>query len=239
MSTTTANVYTRPGQNRLLDLLPADDQSWLLPQLQARSFSLTEIIVRRDRPITHVLFPTTCNASMITQMDSGQWVETGTVGNEGFVGIPVLLNSPTTPNEVICQGAGDGKVLRVEDFRIALDRSPAFRSILNRFAQAYLVMSSQLTACNRLHEIQQRCAKWMLMTHDRVGHDTFPMTQEFLALMLGVRRPSVTIAAGALQETGAISYHRGSVTVLNRAGLEAAACECYRVTREEYDRLLA
>jgi CRP-like cAMP-binding protein len=237
-STSTAARYTHPGHNRLLDLLPADDRAALTPLLQVRAFRLTEIIQRRDRPITHVFFPTTCTCSVITQMDNGESVETGTIGHEGFVGLPLLLDAVSSPNEVICQGEGDAWAVRIADFQVALARAPALRPILNRYAQAYVVMLSQATACNRLHQINQRCAKWLLMMHDRAGSDTFAMTQEFLALMLGVRRPSVSTAAEALQAAGVISYHRGVITVLDRVGLEAASCECYRVTREEYDRLL-
>lgn len=238
MSTTTARLYAEPGHNRLLDRLPDTDRTWLMPRMQRRTFRLNEIFVRRDRPITHVFFPTTCNASVITQMDSGESVESGVIGNEGFVGIPILLDAETTPNEVICQVDGEALVILVADFRGLLERSPAARSLLNRYAQAYLIQSSQSTACNRLHEINQRCAKWLLMTHDRVGHDEFPMTQEFLSLMLGTRRASVSVAAAALKDQGIITYHRGMVTVLDRLRLEEAACECYPITRQEYDRLV-
>ena len=235
---TTAKVFAERGHNRLLELLPAADLDSVMPLLQRRAYSLNEIIVRRDRPMTHVFFPTTLNASVITQMDSGESIESGVIGNEGFIGIPVLLDAETTPNEVICQGEGEALVLRVADFQSALERSSGLRSLLGRYTQAYLVQSSQSTACNRLHEINQRCARWLLMTHDRVGHDEFPMTQEFLSLMLGVRRASVSIAAAALQEAGIIRYHRGMMTVLDRAALEAASCECYALTRQEYDRLV-
>lgn len=235
---TSAKIYTEPGHNRLLNLLPSDDLDSLLPGLQRRMFNLSEILVRRDRPITHVYFPTTCVASVITQMDSGQSVETGTIGNEGFVGIPVLLRAGTTPNEVVCQAEGDALVLSVADFHAALEQSSSLRTMLWRYTQAFLVQSSQSTACNRLHDIDQRCAKWLLMTHDRVGSDEFRMTQEFLALMLGVRRASVSVAASALQKARIISYRHGMMTIRDRPALEAAACECYRITREEYDRLV-
>lgn len=235
---TTANIYAHPGHNRLLDLLPVADHDWLQPQLQRRTYRLSEIIVRRDRPITHVYFPTTLNASVITQMNNGESVESGIIGNEGFIGIPVLLHAETTPNETICQGEGEALALDVADFRAAVERSSAFRSLFGRYTQAYLVQSSQSTACNGLHHIQARCAKWLLMTHDRVGHDEFPMTHEYLSMMLGVRRASVSVAAAALQKAGIISYQRGRVTVLDRAALEAESCECYALTRQEYDRLV-
>ena len=235
---TTAKIYAQPGHNRLLDLLPAADRDWVMPRLQRRTFSLSEIIVRRDRPLTYVFFPTSLNASVITQMNSGESVECGIIANEGFVGIPVLLDAQTTPNEIICQGEGEALALSVADFRALVERSTEARSLLNRYTQVYLVQSSQSTACNRLHEINARCAKWLLMTHDRLGHDTFPMTQEFLSLKLGVRRASVSVAAAALRDQGIITYHRGMVTVLDRAVLEAAACECYPITRQEYDRLV-
>lgn len=171
-------------------------------------------------------------------MDSGESIETGTIGNEGFVGIPVLLDVETTPNEVICQYEGDALVVSASDVRTLLDRSPAARSLLGRYTQAYLVQSSQATACNQLHQVGQRSAKRLLMTHDRTGSHEFHLTQEFLSIILGVRRASVSVAAEALKQAGIITYHRGMITIRDRAALEAAACECYSVTREEYDRLI-
>jgi CRP-like cAMP-binding protein len=235
----TARAYAAPGHNRLLDCLPAADRDFLMPSLRCRAFTVNDIFIRRDRSITHVYFPTTCIASVVTQLDSGETVETGTIGNEGFVGIPVLLDADSTPNEVICQHDGDALAVPVTAFRELLERSPAARSLLGRYTQSFLVQSSQSTACNRLHTISHRCAKWLLMTHDRSGSETFHLTQEFLAVMLGARRASVSVAAAALQRAGVIAYRRGIVTILDRPALEAAACECYRVTREEYDRLIA
>lgn len=237
-SMTSATVFAPHGHNHLLDLLPADDLAWLSSRWECRQFTLSEIFVRRDRPITHVYFPTTSIASVITQMDSGEVIETGAIGNEGFIGSPVVLEAMSTPNEIICQNEGEALVLRVADFQAALERTPVLHSLLNRYIQYYLVQLSQSVACNRLHDISQRCAKLLVMAHDRRGTDMFQLTQEFLAMMMGVRRASVSVAAAAFKDAGLITYHRGAVTVLDRSGLEAVACECYRVTREEYDRLV-
>jgi CRP-like cAMP-binding protein len=172
-------------------------------------------------------------------MADGSAVEVGTVGREGLVGLVIVLGGAASPTVTLCQIPGTARRITAERLAEAVEARPALRRLLLRYAQGYLTQVAQGAACNRLHGIEARCARWLLMTHDRVGGaDTFPLKQEFLAVMLGVRRAGVTVAAGALQDAGLIRYRRGSIRVLDRAGLEAASCECYGLVREQYARLL-
>ena len=181
-----------------------------------------------------------CVVSLLTMMESGDAIEVGTVGNEGFAGLPVLLESTVSPASAhaLAQIPGEAVRMRVGPFREALRREPPLQGLLFRYANAFVTEIAQSAACNRLHTIDQRCCRWLLMTHDRVGSDYIALTQEFLAQMLGVRRASVNAVAGLLQRTGLIRYSRGRITVLDRKGLEKASCECYQVIHREYERML-
>jgi CRP-like cAMP-binding protein len=234
----TARRFAAPGSNRLLELLPDADRQQLLARAERRTFVHRDVLVPAGRPIERVYFLTSAIGSALTIMADGSAIETGTVGNEGCIGLQVLFGVERVPGETICQVPGDGFVLRASVFRDLLGASPALVQLLLRYAQLFLIQSSQSTACNRLHTVEQRYARWVLMTHDRRGSDAFALTQEFLAMMLGVRRASVSVAASALRQAGLLDYHRGGVRIIDRAGLEAAACECYRVTRDEYERAL-
>jgi CRP-like cAMP-binding protein len=172
-------------------------------------------------------------------MSNGAAVEVGTVGHEGMVGIAEFLGGEPSGSETLVQIPGVALRLPSAALREGAETLPELRRLLGRYTQAYLIQVAQGAACNRLHNVEARCAKWLLMTHDRVGSDSFPLKQEFLALMLGVRRAGVTVAAGALQESGLIRYRRGGIRVLDRAGLEEASCECYRIVRRHFDQLLA
>jgi CRP-like cAMP-binding protein len=163
----------------------------------------------------------------------------GTVGNEGMAGLAVFLDADATPNRTLVQVAGDMARLPVEKFRDLTEKSPLFRHFLNRYTLAFLAQVSQTATCNRAHTIEERCARWLLMTHDRVGVDSFNLTHEFLAFMLGVRRAGVTVAAGILQKAGLITYKRGNIKILDRKGLEDAGCDCYRIVSDEFERLLS
>ncbi len=165
-------------------------------------------------------------------------VEIGTIGREGMSGIPLIMGSNTTANHSFCQVNGDAWEMTVPTFHALLEQSKLFRDLLNRYLQAYLNMLGQFTACNRLHSVYERAARWILMTQDRVDGDEFPLTHEFLATMLGSRRSGVTIAAATLQKAGFIHYHRGCITVLDRTGLEETTCECYEVTTRQFGDLL-
>ena len=236
--------YPRPVPgNRLLAALavraPAD-AAWLASQRESVMLDLGHQIAAAGEPFEHVYFPETAVISVISRMADGAAVEVGTVGNEGMAGVAVFLDAEASANETVAQIPGTASRVPAATFVAGADSRPALRRLLNRYTQAYLTQVAQTAACNRLHRIEARCARWLLMTHDRVGGaERFPLTQEYLAIMLGVRRAGVTVAAGALRDAGLIRYSRGAVRVLDRAGLEAAACECYGIVRRHFDRLLA
>ena len=233
----------RPHEaNRLLRLLarlaPADYDA-LLPRLEPVAHERGTVLYEPDGPLPHVYFPHTNVASIIRIMTDGRRVEVGTTGHEGMVGLPVFLGAETTPFQCVVQIPGSSWRMRATTLRDLASRSPALRSILQRYTQYLYDQAALSVACNRLHSVDERCARWLLMTHDRVGlASQFALTQEFLAIMLGVRRASVSLAAEALQRDGRIRYHRGSITVVDREGLESASCECYGSDRSDYERLL-
>jgi len=172
-------------------------------------------------------------------MYDGGSIEVGTVGREGVSAIPLLLGATTSANESYCQVPGRAVVISSDHFRRLLAANDdRFRSVLDRFLQAYVNLLGQLAACNGKHSVYERCARWLLLTHDRVNSDKIALTHEYLAMMLGARRSGVTIAAAALQQAGFIRYARGHIVILNRAGLEEASCECYAVAREQFGPLL-
>jgi CRP-like cAMP-binding protein len=227
-----------PGQNTLLTALPPQERNRLLARMEQVSLGLKDVLYERNRPITHVHFPLTGVCSMVVVMSDGLGVEAGTVGNEGMVGLPVYLGADTSPHRAFSQVPGDTLRMRAKDFKDELARGGQLNDVLRRYNQALMNQMAYSVACNRLHSVEERMCRWLLMTHDRVSADQFPLTQEFLAQMLGVRRPSVTVVAGVLQKAGLIAYTRGRVVVLDRPRLEAASCECYQVVRDEFDRLL-
>jgi CRP-like cAMP-binding protein len=189
-------------------------------------------------PIRHVYFPTTALVSLMIVLEDGKQVEMAAVGREGLVGLPLALGSDTDGHVAMTQIPGSALRLQTDAFRAVLGVAPELQQVLGRYALVLLTQAGQAAACNGLHALAERGARWLLEAHDRVGSDQFLLTQDFLAAMLGVRRPSVTLAAGMLQQAGYITYHRGRVTVLDRVGLEAASCECYAAIRQETDRLL-
>ena len=225
------------GANRLLASLPQAAYAQLLPQLEPVTLVLRQVLAEPGEPIGHVHFPTTAVVSLLTVLERGTAVETATVGNEGMVGLPLFLGTDRAPGKAVCQVAGTSLRLPAAAFRTAAADGP-LHARLHRYTQALFTQVAQVVACNPVHLIEARCARWLLMTHDRVGTDRFPLTQEFLAQMLGVRRSTVTVAASRLQQAGLIRYRRGILTVVDRARLEAAACECYRVVADEFHRLL-
>ena len=191
------------------------------------------------REIREVYFPIDAVLSVVTQMQDGGSIEVGTVGREGVSAIPLLLGATKSANESYCQVPGRAVVISSDHFRRLLSAEDhQFRRVLDRFLQAYVNMLGQLAACNGKHSIHERCARWLLLTHDRVNSDNIALSHEYLAMMLGSRRSGVTIAAAALQQAGFIRYARGKIVILNRMGLEKAACECYAVAREQFGPLL-
>jgi CRP-like cAMP-binding protein len=226
--------------NRLLDSLPADDKAELAPHLELVRVELKELLFEQGKRIDSVYFPTTAVASLLNLVENTSGVEIATIGNEGLVGLSLSWGIDTfNPREFVqCQVPGDALVMDAQSFASKVSEGGELAWLVHRYTQAFVTQIGQQVACNGLHSIEERCARWMLLTHDRVGSDEFPLTQEFLAQMLGVRRPSVTVVAGILQQAGFIRFHRGRITITDRRGLENASCDCYRVLREVFDRLV-
>ena len=223
--------------NRLLDLLPDDERDDLLARLEPIRLDIKHPVFEPDKPIEHVYFPTSMVVSMLTVMEDGQAVEVATIGNEGLAGLPVFLGAATSPGLSFCQVPGWAMRMPAGAFRDRANAGGALHELLQRYTSAFFVDLAQGSACNRLHGLDQRLARWLLTTQDRAGMARFPLTQEFMAQMLAVRRATVSEAAGRLQQAGLITYSRGLLTVTDRQGLEDAACECYRVVTEAYARL--
>jgi CRP-like cAMP-binding protein len=228
----------RAPRNRLLAALPDAEYDRLAPQLEEVSLELRQILFDVDRPITHVYFPEDGVVSIVGVMSDGTAVETATVGYEGMIGLPIFHGTDRTSAQAFSQVPGTAIRMSAEAFRAEIARHGVLSDMLHRYSQALFTLLSQSSACNRLHTMRERCARWLLHTHDRVGVDQFPLTHQFLSQMLGVRRATVTEALGEVQALGAISYAMGRITVTDRAALERASCECYTIIRREFDRLL-
>jgi CRP-like cAMP-binding protein len=226
-------------ENALLAALPEAERALLDPRLERVKLEFKMVLHEIEEPMTHLWFPISGVGSMLTEMADGAIVEVATIGREGMVGLPIVLGARQSAQRTIIQIPGEGYRLAARDYAALKDRLPTLNALLLRFAMAVVSQIAQGSACNRLHPIEARCARWLLMTHDRVDDDRFKLTHEFLAQMLGVTRPSVTIAAGMLQKAGLIRYVRGTVEILDRDGLEGAACECYRVITDEFQRLVS
>ena len=224
-------------QNVLLSTLPDEDLRHLLERLDVMELRLKQVLVERGQPIRHVYFPCTCVLSVLAYMKSGAAVEVGTIGKEGFLGIDLLAGSEIALDTTLCQVAGTSLRMKAADFNHAIAGDTPLRRITQRYLQAYLSLVSQSVACNQLHTIEERFSRWLLMTQDRAGSDSFDLTQEFIAEMLGVHRPSVSLVAGAFQQAGMIKYNRGHVTILDRQAMEEAACECYDNIAQNFRRL--
>jgi len=225
-------------RNRLLGALPGAAYAGLLPHLDPVELTPGQVLWRPDEPLHAVYFPRTAVCSLLTPLADEAPVESATVGWEGMMGVPIVLGAPTTHTQAIGQIAGTAARVDAGRFRDWLGTADGALALLLRYAQALLEQTAQSVACNRKHATEERCARWLLATRERVGGDTFMLTHEFLAAMLGVRRASVTVAAGMLQRAGLITYRRGRVTILDAERLEQASCECYRVVREQHERLL-
>jgi CRP-like cAMP-binding protein len=206
--------------------------------MESVSLEFQQILYQPDELISYVYFPTNSVISLLTTMEDGNCVEVGTVGKEGMVGLPVFLEADKIPSQAISQIPGNAIRMRADIFKREVAPGSSLYKLLQRYTQALLNQLAQSAACNRLHSIEQRCCRWLLMTQDRVGSDHFILTQEFLAQMLGVRRASVNEVATTIQKAGLIRYSRGKMTICDRVGLEAAACECYQVVKQEFDRLI-
>lgn len=228
-----------PG-NRLLAMLPQSDLDRLLPRMRRISLARKQILHKAGERIGEIYFPNGGVCSMTTVMSDGRMVEVATIGNEGIVGISALFGREMANGESLVQvPAHDALAMPIEVFRDELEGNPAFSLLVNRYLQAFLVLLLQSTACNSLHSAEERSARWLLMTRDRVGCDQFPMTQELLAVMLGVRRPTVTLVLQKLGQRGVLRYSRGRVEVTDAPALERVSCECYGAVKAEFERLLS
>jgi len=226
-------------RNQLLNGLTEQELSELANDLELRTLRVRDPIVRRHEVIADIYFPVSCVLSTVAEGAANQTVEVATIGNEGMAGLPVFLGADSTSTlDTFVQVAGEALWMRARAFRSQLQRIGSLTQLLGRYTQALLTQISQASACNRMHPTQERCARWLLMTHDRVLRDEFELTHEFLAQMLGVRRATVGDVAAELQAAGVIRYSRGTLTILDRAALQERACECYRIIRDEYERLL-
>lgn len=225
-------------ENRLLAALPKKEYERLLPLMEAVPMDLKHILYQPNERIKYVYFPINGAVSLLAIMKDGTGAEVGIVGNEGMVGLPVFLKAERTVGQAISQIPGHGLKMKAELFKSEVTASSPLYDMLQRYTQALLDQVAQTSGCNRLHSIEQRFCRWMLMCQDRMGSDQFPLTQEFLAQMLGVRRAGVSEIASVIQKAGLIQYNRGKITVLNQQRLEASSCECYAVIKQQFDRLL-
>jgi CRP-like cAMP-binding protein len=225
-------------ENQLLAALPADEYERLCPIMEEVALHVGDIIARPDEPIEYVYFPHHSVFSLIAMMEDGSEVEVGVVGNEGMFGLPIVLGTDSMPLQAIVQIAGGATRIKSDLFREHLDRDGQLYKSLLRYMQAFFIQTAQTAACHRLHKLDGRLARWLLMCHDRAKTDDLALTHEFLADMLGVRRAGISEAASKLQAEGLINYSRGHIRIVDRQGLEAFSCECYGVVKKEFDRLL-
>ena len=225
-------------ENQLIDKLPRKDRVRLLSRCEPVQLVLGEVLYEPGKPTRNVYFPVDGFISLLAMVDGKPALEVGMVGREGMLGAQLALGIPTAPLHALVQGEGAAWRMSASAFRGELARSPALKRRLDRYRYVLMAQLAGSAACLRFHQIGPRLARWLLMSHDRAHADAFPVTHEFLAYMLGVRRVGVTVAAGALQRAGLIEYRHGELKVLDRSGLEAAACNCYAADRQAYAELL-
>ena len=227
-----------PRENHLLAALPDSEFQLLLPHLEAIAMPLGQVMYESGDTMTHAYFPTTAIVSLLYVMESGASAEIGVVGKEGLVGISLFMGGGSTPSRAVVQSAGRGFRLKSRIVKDHFDKSGPLMHLFLRYTQALITQMTQTAACNRHHSLDQQLCRWLLLSLDRLPGSDLRMTQELIANMLGVRREGVTEAAGKLQKAGLIRYTRGHIEVLDRRGLEERSCECYKVVKDEYDRLL-
>jgi len=227
-----------PHQNHLLDALPAADYARVAPHLELVPMRLGEVLYEPGIKLRHVYFPTTSIVSLLYVMENGASAEIAVVGNEGMLGVSLFMGGDTTPSRAVVQSAGHGFRLKADLLKTEFGRFGPTMQLLLRYTQALITQMAQTAVCNRHHSVDQQLCRWLLLSLDRLRSNELSMTQQLIANMLGVRREGVTEAAGKLQDAGLISYRRGKIKVLDRAGLEKRTCECYQVVKREYDRLL-
>ena len=225
-------------QNRILSALPPDEFERFAPHLQQTTLTFKRSLYKGNQPIKQVCFPDSGVCSVMSVMRTGRTAEVGTVGNEGMTGVALFFGDDSEPSESLIQVPGVGRLLSADVFRQEIARKGALSRLIGHYAHALMIQIMQSAACNALHSLDRRACKWFLMTHDRVFTDQFKLTHEFLALMLGVSRPHVSVIAKQIEQAGLIAYRRGQVTVLDRRGLEARACECYGIISRYFDQFL-
>jgi CRP-like cAMP-binding protein len=221
----------------LLAALTDDEYKQISGRVEPVDLPVRDDVYRPGEVIAYVYFPLTAVFSILAELDGEASLEVATIGREGMVGLPVFLGVPTTPHRAVPQIPGTALRMSAEDLRASVINGGGLHRQIQRYVQAMIVQLSQNVACNQLHTTEERAARWLLMTADRVDSATFPLTQEFLAQMLGVRRGTVSLTAGLLQSAGLISYRRGVITIEDRDGLVDAACDCYRILKAEFDAL--
>jgi CRP-like cAMP-binding protein len=227
-----------PVRNGLLAALPSEDLARLRPSLQPVELPFDQTLYPADGIVEAVLFPESGMVSLLATLEDGEQVEVGIAGREGLIGLPLVFGDDRSLVEARVQMEGTALRMDAAALRDGMEGSAALRGLLHRYALAFQAQVTMTAACNARHAIEQRLARWLLIAHDRAGADEFAMTHEFMAMMLGVRRPGVSLAAGALQRAGLIRYARGRMEITDRPGLEAASCECYHTARREFARLL-
>jgi CRP-like cAMP-binding protein len=233
-----ARIPDDPLHNHLLAALPKEEFDRLRPSLEPITLPLGDVIYESGEQLEYIYFPTTVIISLLYIMENGSTAEIGMAGNDGLVGIALYMGGSTTPNRAVVQSAGNGFRLRSKELVDEFSRAGVFQKILLRYTQYLMTQISQTAVCNRLHTVDRHLCRWLLINHDLLQSNKLVMTHELIANMLGVRREGVSIAAGDLQKRGLIKYARGTITMLDRKGLEANVCECYQVVKDEYDRLL-
>ena len=229
---------TKPIRNRLLAALPPDSIASLLPRLTRVTLGMRQILYRADAAIDCVYFVDSGMLSLVANLDDGMQAEVGIVGREGVGGVSLISGDDTSFSECMVQMPGEALRMAAADFRREFEANAPFRTLILRYHESLTVQAMQTAACNGRHGLEERLARWLLMAHDRIDGDELLLTQDFLAMMLGVHRPSITVTAGILQRAGLIRYANGRVTVLDRASLEAASCECYGTVQRRLASLL-
>lgn len=225
-------------KNFLLAALPAEEFTRVIPKLEPAIFKLGDVLYEADEKLSYLYFPTTAIISLLSIMENGATAEIGITGNDGVVGIALFMGSETTPNRAIAQSAGKAFKMKESDLQTEFKRGGRFQLLLLRFTMALMAQISQTAVCNRLHPVEQQLCRWLLLSHDRLTSDKLVMTHDLISNMLGVRREGVTLAAQKLAKRKLITNDRGTITVIDRQGLEYAVCECYQVVNDEYNRLL-
>lgn len=225
-------------RNHLLAALPEAELERISKKLERVDLTLGHVLYEFGDEMSHVYFPTTAIVSMLYVMENGATSEIGIAGSNGLVGYATFMGGRTTSSRAVVQVAGEAVRMRAEDVRTEFRMCGTFQALLLRYVQSLITQISQTAVCNRLHSVEQQLCRWLLINHDQLQTDRLVMTQELIANMLGVRREGVSLAASNLQKTGIVKYGRGVITIQDRSRLEAAACECYQVVMDEYDRLL-